>query len=159
MDLRKTLFESSNQIEEILEGQIRMQPADYMELRDGLRVAGSRRLICFFQRHSVSAWRILLPTDGAQTASRHANIRGIDVAIHVEIRHIAVHPLTHMVGQPAQRQNVCRAVERNRFVKIQSLAGKNLLRNRRQTWVISLEPMPPCSWNSCGHLIFNDNGI
>src|SRR5215472_18921013 len=106
MDLRKTLFESSNQVEEILERQIRMQPADYMELRDGLRVAGSRGFVSFFQRHGVSARRILLPAEGAQTASCHTNIRGIDVAIDVEIRHIAVHALTHMIGQPAQGQNI-----------------------------------------------------
>ena len=43
---------------------------------------------------------------------RHADVRGIDVPVDVEVADVAVALLAHVVGQPAQGQQVRRAIER-----------------------------------------------
>ena len=108
MHLRKALLKPGDQIEKILERQIGMQSANDVEFRNRFAVTGSRRLESFFQGHGVGAGRIFLPAEGAQPASRHAHIRGIQMTVDVEVSRVAVHSLAHMIGQPSDRQNVCR---------------------------------------------------
>ena len=110
VDLRKALFQSGNQVEKILKRQIRMQSADNVELGNRFGVAGSGRLESFFQRHGVGAGSIFLASKSAQAASGHANIRRIDMAVDVEVRLVAMHPLANPVGQPADGQDVARAI-------------------------------------------------
>ena len=43
---------------------------------------------------------------------RHADIRGIDVAIDVEVANIAVALFAHMIRQPAHGQQIVRFIER-----------------------------------------------
>ena len=116
MYLRKSLLQPGDKIDVVLEWQVGMQPANDVELGDRLGVAGTSRVPDFLQRHGVGAGTIFLAAEGAQAASRDADIRVIDVAIDVEIRDVAMHALTDMVRQPANRQNVARSIERKRII-------------------------------------------
>ena len=83
-----------------------MQAADDVELGDRFGVSGGGRLQRLFQRHGVGAGRILLAAEGAEPAGRDAHVRRIDMAVDVEVRLVAMHPLAHEVGHPAHGQNV-----------------------------------------------------
>ena len=83
-----------------------MQAADDVELGDGFGVAGGRGLPCLFKGHGVAGRVALLAAEGAELAGRHAHICGVDVAIDVEVSHVAMHPLAHMVGQPTHGKHV-----------------------------------------------------
>ena len=48
--------------------------------------------------------------------------------VHVEVRHISVHPLAHQVGQIAKRQNIRGAIERHAIFERETLARLHLLR-------------------------------
>src|ERR1700682_6802582 len=150
MDLRETCLQSGNKIEIILERQIRMQPADNVELRDRLGVSGSRRLKRFFERHGVSAGSVFLASESAQAARRNTNIRGINMAVDVEISHIAVHARTYRVGQPAQSENVRRKIERDPFLQAQPLARKYLIGNRLEARIVRLKSMTGLGLHCCG---------
>src|SRR5208283_689562 len=106
VDLRKALLQSGNEVKKIFKRQIGMQPANNMKLSDRFGVTRSSRLKGFFERHSISARSVFLAPKSAQPASRHANIRRIDMTIDVEVSLVAMHPLPHPVGQPAHSQNV-----------------------------------------------------
>ena len=101
MDLRKTLFEPGNQVEEILERKIRMQSPDNMEFRDGFGITGGSGLESLFQRHGVRARRVLLAPKRTKAAGRHANIGGIQMAVDIEIRLVAVQAFADVVRHPA----------------------------------------------------------
>ena len=88
-----------------------MQSADDVKLGHCLGVAGGGCLKCFFERHGVSAGRVLLAAEGAETASGYTNIGGIDVPVDVEIRAVAVHPFADVIREPADGENVAGAVE------------------------------------------------
>src|SRR5439155_19400209 len=110
--LRKALFQAGDQVEKILERQVRMQAADDVELGDCLAVAGGSRLKCFFECHRVRAGSISLSTECAQPARSHTHVRRIDVPVYVEVSFMAMHPLANMVRQPAHGKNVTGTVER-----------------------------------------------
>ncbi len=52
------------------------------------------------------------------------------MAIHVEIRFIAMHPLANGVGHPACSKNVARPVKREGVLAVKALARLNLVMNR-----------------------------
>ena len=137
--LRKALLQPGNQIEKILERQIRMQSADDVKLRDRLGVAGSGGLECLFQRHGVGAGSVLLAPESAQPAGGHANVRGIDVAVDVEVSLVAVHAFAHVIGQPADGENVAGAVEREGVGCVEAFAGKHLGVDRLEARVVGLK--------------------
>ena len=139
MHLRKALLQAGAQIEEILKRQIGMQSADDVKFGDRLGVSGSRGFESLFERHGVGAGRVLLASEGAQAAGRHANIRRIDVPVDVEVRLVAVHALAHVVGHPADGENVAGAVEREGIVGVKPLAGKDFVVNRRQPRIVGLK--------------------
>ena len=97
MNLREALLQTGAEIKEVLERQVGMKAADDVELRNGLGIAGSGRLKGFFERHGVGAGGIFLSTKRTQPASSHTHIRGIDVAIDVEISSVAMQPLAYGV--------------------------------------------------------------
>src|SRR5579863_10020806 len=105
MNLRKTLLKAGNKIEEILERQIGMQHSDDMKLGYRFTVAGGRRLKSFFERHSIGARSVFLPSKRAQATSCYANIGGIQMAVDVEVRPVAVHPLTDGIRHPSDSQD------------------------------------------------------
>jgi hypothetical protein len=81
----------------------------------------------------------LLASEGAQLAGRHANIGGVDVPVHVEVRYVAMHPLAHMVGQPAHGQHVRRSVKHNAVVEVQPFPGEYFRGNRLKPWIVGSE--------------------
>jgi len=56
------------------------------------------------------------------------------VAIDVEVGYVAVHPLAHMVGQPANGQHIRRTVKRQPVVEVEPLTGQHLWRR----WILAL---------------------
>jgi len=122
-----------------LKRQIGMQPADNMELSDRFGVTGSGRLEGFFKRHSVSARSVFLAPKCAQPASRHANIRRIDMPIDVEVRLVAMHPLTNPIGQPTHGQDVARPIKGKRIALVQAFAGKDFIFDRNEPRIVRLE--------------------
>src|SRR5664279_3122113 len=141
MHLRKSFLQPRDQIDVVLERQIGVQPANNVKLRYRLAVAGSGGAPDFLQRHGVGAGGILLATEGAQAAGRHANIGVVDVAVHVEVGDVTVHPLANVVRQPTDRQDVTRAVERKRVVSRQTLVSHHLVVNWLQASVVGLKGM------------------
>ncbi len=134
MNLGKALLQAAHQVEKVLQRQIGMESANNVELRHRLGVARGRRLPRLFQSHRVARRVALLASEGAQPAIRHADVGGVDVAIDVEVGHIAVHPLAHTVGQPAHGQHVRGAVEYESVVEAQPFTvhhlGGNVLQPR-----------------------------
>ena len=116
-----------------------MQPADDVKLRYRLAVSGRSGLESLFQRHGVGAGRVFLSSKGAQTACRHAHIRGIDVAIDVEIGLVAMHTLADGIGHPAHGKNVAGAIEGKGIVDVQALASHDFVIDWRQARVVSLK--------------------
>ncbi len=108
-----------------------MQAAHDVELGDRLGVSGCRGLKSLFQRHRVGAGCVLLSSKSAQAACRHANIRGIDMAVDVEIRLVAMQALAHRVCHPTHGENIAGPVQSKRVVGVETLTGKNFLVNRR----------------------------
>jgi hypothetical protein len=109
-----------------------VQAADDVKLGNGFAVAGSSSLEGLFERHGVCAWRILLAAESAQAAGGDADVCGIDVAIYVEIRLIAVQALADVIGQPSDCEDVSSPVQRKRVL---------LFVDRRETRVVSLKWM------------------
>ena len=106
MNLRESFLQSGNKIEEIFERQVRVQTPNDVKLGDSFGVARRGRLPRLLQRHRVRTFGSLLATEGTQTARRNANVRWIDVAIHVEVRNVSMHPLTNPIRQPPYREQV-----------------------------------------------------
>jgi hypothetical protein len=104
--LGEALLEAPDKIQEVLEGQIGMQPSDDVKLGDGFRIPRGGCLPGFFKRHGIAGRIAFFAPKGAQLARRHADIGGIDVAVDVEVGHIAVQLLAHMVGQPSDGQKI-----------------------------------------------------
>src|SRR5712691_1093913 len=141
MNLRKALLQARDEIEKILKWQVGMQSADNVKFRNRLGVSRCGGLECFFERHGVGAGRILFASEGTQTASRYADVGGINVAVDVEVRLIPVHAFTHMIGQPTDSEDVTGAVQGERIVKIKPLVRQDLFRDRPKTWVVCLKWM------------------
>jgi hypothetical protein len=106
-----------------------------VEFGDGFGIARRCNSPRFFQRHRVRARRVLLPPEGAQLAACNANVRGIDVAVHVEVHHVAVHLLANVVGHVAQAQQVGRLEKGQAVIESQALAGEYLLGDQPQPCV------------------------
>jgi len=70
------------------------------------------------RRHALGAAK------GAQAAVGHAYVGRIDMAVHVEVGDVAMHPLAHMVGQPADGQDVTGAIERYAISKVRRSSAK-----------------------------------
>src|ERR1700756_2820746 len=107
-----------------------MQPADNLEFCNGFAVARSSGLKRLFERHCVGAGAVFLAAKCAQTACGDADIGGINMAIDVEIGLIAMHALAHVVGQPADSEDVPGSVERKRVIRTEALTSKHLIVNR-----------------------------
>jgi hypothetical protein len=72
---------------------------------------------------------------------RDADIRGIDVAIHVEIRLVAVHALANIVGHPTHRENVAGVVESEGVDGVETLTSNHFRVNRHEARIVSLKWM------------------
>src|ERR1700680_837919 len=101
MDLREALLEAGNQVEEILKRQIGMEAADDVELGHRFAIAGGSGLEGFLECHGVGTWSIFLSAESTKPAGGHAHIRGINVAVDVEVGLVAMHALPHGIRQSA----------------------------------------------------------
>ena len=135
----KRCFRPETEIEKILERQIGMQAADDVELGDRFGVSGGRGLESLFERHGVGAGRVLLASEGAEAAGRNADVGGIDVPVDVEVGLVAVHALAHVVGQPADGEDVAGTVEREAILLVEAFAGKHFFFNGGEARVVGLE--------------------
>ena len=135
----KALLQTAHQVEEVFERQIGMQAADNVELGDCLVIAGRRSGPGFLERHRVCAGIVLLAAEGAQPARRDAHVGRIDVPVHIEVRDVAVQRFAHPVGQPAHRENILAAIERQPIFKAQALPGEDFLRNGAKLRVMRTE--------------------
>ncbi len=116
-----------------------MQAADNVELGDGFRIAGGGGFPCLIEGHGVAGRVAFFASEGAQLAGRDAHVGGVDVAIDVEVGHVAMHPLAHMVGQPTHCEHITRAIERQAVVRTEPLLGHHLGGDRLQAGVVRLE--------------------
>ena len=102
----EALLQAAHQIEVVIKRQVRMQSADDVEFRDRFRPVLSRDAERLFQRHRVSPRRVRLAAEGAELATRHADVGGIDVPVDVEVRAHPVHFHAHVMGQVAEGEQI-----------------------------------------------------
>ena len=67
---------------------------------------------------------------------RHAHIRGIDVAIDVEIGDVAMAFFADVIREPANAQKVVRFVKREAVGGVEPFAGENFFRDRLELRVL-----------------------
>src|SRR5579863_6853880 len=149
MHLRKALLQAGTEIEEVLKRQVRMQSANDVEFSDGLGISGGGRFESLLERHGVSAGRVFLAAKGTKAAGRDTNVGGVNVAVDVEIRLVAIHALAHQVGHPAHGENVARAVKPQGVVSVKPFAGHHLGMDRGEPRVVGLKRM---GWARGRHL-------
>src|ERR1017187_2486243 len=113
-----------------------MQAAHNVELGDRLAPALARALPHLFERHGVGLGIAHALAESAQAATGHADVGGVDVAVHIEIRNVAVEPLAHQVGQVAECQDVGSAVEREAVFEGEPLARLHLAADRDKTGIV-----------------------
>ncbi len=78
-----------------------MQAADDVELGDGFAVAVAGFLPHLLERHGIGLGIANPLSEGAELATGHAHVGGVDVAVDVEKGAVAVQALAHPVGHPA----------------------------------------------------------
>src|SRR5690348_16347072 len=101
MHVREALLQAANQFEVVLERQIGMQSANDVKFGSAFRDTLSGALVNLLQREIVCAGRIRRASEGAQPTMRDADVRGIDMAIHVVIADVAVLLLANIIREPA----------------------------------------------------------
>ena len=89
-----------------------MQAADNVEFCGAFGHTFSRALPDFFESERVGSRRIRRASESAEFAMRHAHIRGIDVAIDVEIGDVAMAFFADVIREPAYAQKIVGFVKR-----------------------------------------------
>ena len=138
MHLRKALLQAAQHLAVPIQRQLRMQAADDVKLGDRFAPAFAGAMPHLFERHGVGLGIAHLLAEGAQAATGHADIGGVDVAVDVEISGVAVQALAHQVGHVAQRQNVLSAVKRDAIFKRQAFARFHFFADRQQAGVLDV---------------------
>src|SRR5215471_9129612 len=139
MHLREPLFQARAQIEKILKRQVRVQAADDVKFSNRFGISGSRYLEGLLQRHRIGTQRVFLAPESAQAARRYAYIRRIDMAVDVEIRLVAMHPLSHKIRHPADGEDVACPVKHKRIRGIKTRARENFFMDRLQPRIVRLK--------------------
>ena len=129
MHLREALLQAAQHLAIPVERQLRMQSADDVKLGDRFGPASARGLPHLVERHRVRLRIARFLAERAQPAARNADIRRVDVAVHVEVRDVAVQPLADDVRHVAERQDVRRAIQRHAVVEAKPLAGLDFVQN------------------------------
>src|ERR1700735_3464943 len=102
-----------------------MQTANNVKLGDRLCEPLAGCLPCLFQSHGASVGLSLLSAERAKPARRHTDVRRIDVPIHVEVRDIAMHALTHQIRHPADGKDVSAAIQGKTVIEAETLSCLN----------------------------------
>ena len=139
MHLREALLQSRAEIEEILKRQVWMKASDNVEFGDGFGVSRGCGFESLVERHGVGAGRVFLAPEGAEAAGGDADIRGIDMAIDVEIGFVAMHALTNGIGQPADGEDISGTVKSKGIVDVEASALRDLFGDWVETGFVGLE--------------------
>src|SRR5207244_10899052 len=115
--------------------QIRVQAAYEVELQGAFARALFRAGVNLFQGEVVGARRAGVAGKSAELAMSDTHVGRIDVAVDVEIGDFAVFFLAHVIGQPANGQQVGRTVQRDAVFYTQPPTRKHFLRNRLQALI------------------------
>src|SRR5262249_3587140 len=130
MHLGKSLLESTQEVGEVGECQVRVESSHNVKFRNSLRVTERGMVIGFIQRHRVAifAW---LTGKTAELTVHHAHVGRVQISVDVEIANAAIPLFACPIGQATYRIEVRRGVKRNSFLKTEPLSGKNLVSYRR----------------------------
>src|SRR5882762_518692 len=112
-----------------------MQAANDVEFGGAFANALFRTLIDFFQSVGVGTGRVRIAAKGAEFAVRHANVGRIDVAINVEIGDVAVFFFADVVGEPADGQQIGRAIEVDAVFEREAFVGEDFARDGLQSFI------------------------
>src|SRR5437879_4402388 len=150
VDVGVPLLEPAEHVEVVREAELRVEPAHDVELARGIVVRGVRlrehlveaaRVVPLFLRHSGErAEHARVPQD--------TDVGGIDVLVRREGDAVAVPGAVHLVGQPADREEVRRGEEREAVLARQTLAALNLLGDRDERGVLPSVRPPATVWES-----------
>src|ERR1700730_14959252 len=78
-----------------------------------------------FEGKRVSAGRLRAAAEGAELAMRHADVSWVDVPVEVEVADVAVALFADVVRQPAQGQQIGRAVKGDAVFEGEPFGGEN----------------------------------
>src|ERR1700752_555655 len=109
----------------MIEGKIGMQAADDVEFRGAFACALLSALINFFQGKSISSRGIGVAAKSAEFAMRYADVCGIEVAIDVVVGDVALAVLANVVGEPADGEEIGRAVQGDAIFSVEACAGEH----------------------------------
>src|SRR5260370_40786632 len=104
-----------------------MQAANHVKFGRAFAHALLGALVNLFESERVRAGSIRIAAERAELAMRDAHVGRIDVAIDVEETGIAVTLLANGIREPAEGEQVGRAVERDAILKIQALASEDFV--------------------------------
>src|SRR6185295_17991216 len=121
VDVREALLESSHHVQKILERQIGMQAANHVKFGGAFAHTLFGALPDFLERVGVGAGGIRVASKSAELAMGNADVSGINVAIDIEVADVAVAPFANVIGEPAESEQVGRAVERDPVLKTEAL--------------------------------------
>src|ERR1700739_2008053 len=125
MHARTAGFQPSNQVEKIVEREIGVQAADQMKFRGAFTQTLFGALPDFFQGKCVGAGSVRAAAESAELAMRHADVRWVDVPVNVEVANVAVALFADVVRQPAQGQQIGRAINGDAVLEAEPFAGQN----------------------------------
>ena len=138
VNLGEALLQPAKHVAIPIQRQLRMQAADNMELGDRFAPTLARAMPHFVERPGVSLGILGALSEGAQLATRHADIGGIDVPVDVKPGDVAVFALAHQVGHIADGENIVALEKRDAVRGIQANIGLYLFQNRPQPPVFKM---------------------
>ena len=86
--------------------------------------------------HRVGAGLAGLRGERAEVAGRGAHVGVVDVGVADEVGDVAVLRLAHVVGEPAETEQVVRSIERDAVLEGEALARENLHADRLERRVV-----------------------
>ena len=141
MNLREALLQAANQIQVIVEGQIRVQATYDVKFGRAFADALGGALKHFIESpaKSIGTGRVRRAPKGAKLAMGHADVRRIDVAINVVVAEVAVTLFANVIRKPAQRQHVVGLEEGDALRHVETLASQHFGGDRIEAAVADLQ--------------------
>src|SRR5918995_34276 len=100
-----------------------MQASDDMKFGDRFRVAFSSLVPDLFERQRVSFGISYAFAERAQTATCHADIRRVDVPVHIEVRDFSMQTFARDVRHVSEPQNIGAPKQCDTVIESQPLAA------------------------------------
>ena len=128
MHVRPDALEASQELDVILERQVRVQTVDHVHFGERLMAALAHLVPGLFEAHRVGAGiPRLQPREGAEQAVGHANVRGLEAQVVVVVGVARVTLLALAIGEPANGQQVRTLKETNPIVEGEADIGVELV--------------------------------